>query len=117
MEPGSEDRREYTRVSKQNRREFARVLIRLETKLLSGSEFQVSGWTKDISVKGVFVLCAEKLPVGARCRCRLALGDNQEESPVIEVSGWVVRCENSGIAIQFSDYSVDCFNKLRQYFW
>lgn len=113
---GQKDRREYPRVNKKERREHSRVLVRLETEVLSSNEFQVTGWTRDLSVKGVFILCPAKLPVGARCKCRLSLG-NESESPVIEVSGWVVRCDGDGVAVQFTDAAVEAFTKLKTYFW
>lgn len=111
------ERREYTRVNKQERREFARVIIKLQTNISSGHDVQIGGWTKDLSIKGVYVLCSDKLPLGSRCQCRLALGPLLKGSPAIEVEGKVVRCDAKGVAVQFTDVAVDCFRKLREYFW
>ncbi len=110
------DRREFPRDHKRERREFSRAVIRLETKVVAAGERQISGWTRDISVKGAYILCAEQFPTGARCVCRLALGDVFKDAPVLEVSGWVVRCDGTGVAVQFVDYAIECLKKFPSFF-
>jgi len=110
------ERREYPRFSKQERREFQRVVVRLEAEVSSETKAQISGWTKDISVKGIFVLCADRLPIGYPCRCRISLGGPLRGAPVIIVDGKVVRCDDVGVGIQFSPVAVEGLKKLNDYF-
>ena len=110
------ERREYPRLNKHDKREYQRVVVRLEAEVSSETKVQISGWTKDISVKGIFVMCADKLPVGYPCRCRISLGTALRGAPVIIVDGKVVRCDDSGVGIQFSEVAVKCLRKLREYF-
>lgn len=116
MALSDDERREYVRDNKQEKRQYARAVIRLETKIRAAGDRQVSGWTRDVSVKGAYVLCTEHFPEGAKCVCRLALGDVFKEAPILEVSGWVVRCDGAGVAVQFVDYAVDCIKKFQGFF-
>ncbi len=116
MNPSDKERREFPRDNKRERREYARAVIRLETQVMAAGERQVSGWTRDISIKGAYILCAEQFPQGARCVARLALGDVFKDAPVLEVSGWVVRCDGEGVAVQFVDYAIECLKKFRNFF-
>ena len=112
-----DDRREFPRRNKQEKREYSRAVIRLETQMNAvAGERQVSGWTRDISVKGAYIMCAEHFPAGAKCVCRLALGEAFKDAPILEVSGWVVRCDDGGVAVQFTNYAIECFNKFRNFF-
>jgi len=110
------ERREFSRVKKDEKREYSRVIIKLRTDI-TNKDVQIGGWTKDLSVKGVYVICSDILPVGSKCTCRLAIGPLLKGAPIIEVEGKVVRCDPSGVAVQFTEVSVDCFRKLREYFW
>jgi len=110
------DRREYVRVHKFEKREYPRVIVKLETEISSIKRYQVSGWTRDISVKGVYVMCDGKLPVGVRCSCKLALGDVLKGAPQIELSGKVVRCDTGGIAVQFTRMATECLKKVATFF-
>lgn len=116
MEAQKPERREYPRINKQERREYPRVIVRLETEVTATDKPQISGWTRDLSVKGVFVLCADQLPVGAKCMCRLSLGNIRQGAPIIEVDGKVVRQDENGIAVQFSETAVESFKKFRNFF-
>jgi len=110
------ERREFPRVNKWERREYQRVIVKLETEVQTGKKYQISGWTRDLSVKGVYVICTGKLPLGARCKCKLCLGNVLKGAPVIEVTGKIVRCDDLGVALQFSNVAVECFKGFRNYF-
>lgn len=112
----SKERREYPRINKIERREFQRVVVKLETELEGGSKYQISGWTRDLSIKGIFVMCSEQLPEGARCLCRMSIGPVNKGAPVIEVTGKVVRFDAQGIAVQFSEIATESFKRFRDYF-
>ena len=110
------DRREYPRSNKMERREYRRVIVSLETAVSAGKRVQVSGWTRDLSVKGVYVLCNDRLPIGTYCRCRIALGDILQGAPLVEVEGTVVRTDDTGLAVQFNDSAIECLRKIGEYF-
>jgi hypothetical protein len=111
-----DDRREFPRFNKEEKREYQRVVVRLEAEVSSETKAQISGWTKDISIKGIFVMCADRLPLGYPCRCRISLGSALRGAPVVIVDGKVVRCDESGVGIQFSPVAVEGLKKLREYF-
>ncbi|MCM8776429.1 MAG: PilZ domain-containing protein [Candidatus Omnitrophica bacterium] len=111
------ERREYPRVKKLERREFQRVIVRLEAEIRTEKKTTViSGWTRDLSVKGIYVLCQERLPVGAHCKCKIYLGDLLQGAPLIEVDGRVIRYDDTGIAVQFTNVAIECFKRLRDFF-
>lgn len=110
------ERREYKRYHPEERREHPRIIVKLEAAVTSNYAPQISGWTRDISIKGVFVKCADKVPIGAVCQNRISLGDVLRGAPVLEIEGSVVRCDHDGVAIQFSKVAVDSLRRLLDLF-
>jgi hypothetical protein len=90
-------------------REFTRVSTEIEAEVTA----TVSGHTRDVSVKGIYLFCRQPLPVGTPCRVALVVGGRQ--SPLrIEVTGRVVRVDDAGMAVEFSEMGVDSFDHLRR---
>ncbi len=63
-------------------------------------------------MNGLFLLCDERLPVGADCRISLLL-EGAESRPCIEMRGTVVRAAGAGVAVQFTEIEAESYDHLR----
>lgn len=77
----------------------------------------IRGWARDLSVSGVFVEAAAKLPPGSRCTVTLALGQGTGRRDV-RCDGTVARTDEAGmgIALQANDPDVTC-ELAREVMW
>ena len=103
-----------------NQREFTRVPLAVEVDILSGDTPIVSGRTKDISMKGLYLLSDERLPVGTDYHIVLLLsgrGPSASLAPLmlgIQANGRIVRVTNAGLGIEFTEIiGQDSFEHLR----
>jgi hypothetical protein len=66
--------------------------------------------TRDLSLKGLYFLSERTLPRGTRCEVELRLS-----KPDISIcaAGEVVRSDENGIGISFSEMDIDSFSYLR----
>ena len=96
-----------------NQREFTRILIELEVQVTPTQQPTVSYQVKDVSMKGLYLLCEQPLPMGTECRVTLLLG--AKERPVrIEVSGKVVRVDTDGMGVEITEIvGVESLTHLR----
>jgi hypothetical protein len=102
-----------------NRREFTRIPLSVEVDILSGAMPILSGLTKDVSMKGLYLLCDEHLPVGGNYRISLLLSGREPSALVaplmlcIQVNGRIVRASDSGLGIEFVEIvGQDSFDHL-----
>lgn len=95
------------------KREFSRVPIQIEVEISSPHPTPTSCQVKDVSLKGLYLLCTNPLPMGADCRVALLLGGG--EAPVrVEVSGTVVRVDPTGMGLEIKEIiGVESFEHLR----
>ncbi len=93
-------------------REFTRVPATFGVEVTGGGKIISSSYTKDVSMKGVYLSCDDKLPIGTECRVVLFLGEG-EELIRIRTFGRVGRTDNSGMAIEFTEIDVEGFEHLR----
>ena len=96
-----------------DRREFTRVHVQMDVEVAIGEAQTVQGRMHDLSMKGLYLSCDTPLPVGAGCCTAILLG-NDEAPTRIEADGVVVRAEDRGMAIQFTEIlGLDSFDHLR----
>ena len=94
-------------------REFTRVVRAIDATLTSG-ERVLTGQVRDISLKGVFVLCDPALDVGTECRVVVQIGAGEESEFRAEALGSVARSTPDGLAVQFHDLvGVESYWNLR----
>ena len=68
--------------------------------------------TRDISLKGLYVLTSEPFPAGTECQVNLRLtGDSSDLH--LNILGTVVRADKTGMAIQFKSMDVDALIHLK----
>lgn len=95
-----------------NSREFSRVLTKFGVEVSLEGKPPIRGYTKNISMKGFFIECDHHLPRGAQCQIVLFLNDQQDKMH-IDVFGKIVRVEEKGMVVSFSELTIESFNYLR----
>lgn len=87
--------------SSDNRREFTRVRVNLLTELRSGESVDIAGTLSNVSMSGLLLTCATRLPVDTPCDISLML-EGGAEIVSIQTEGKVIRSDAEGLAIQFT---------------
>ena len=96
----------------QNAREFTRIPIHLNVEIRCGSKTIATDQTKDLSMKGIYLMSEETLPVGSVCDVTLLL-EGTDQPIRIDIKGRVMRAANSGIGIQFTEIDLDSYDYLQ----
>lgn len=94
------------------RREFSRVPFRLEVHVQIGDRLFVYPESRDISVKGIYVLGTGCLPVGTACQVTLLLG-GENSYLRLTLPGRVAREDGEGTALEFTEMGLDAYLHLR----
>lgn len=100
---------------KQDRRQFTRVTIAIEAIIVpvEDGERMISGLTTDLSMKGIYIVCEDKLPSGTRCHVTL-VPSGEEKHFRIEVNARVVRVVDDGMGIEFVEImGLESYEHLR----
>jgi len=96
-----------------NKREFARLPVRLQIEIIAGDISIRCEETRDISLKGVYVMTGHRIPLGVECDVAIDPGGPNHERR-IQIKGHVARVDVSGIAIEFTEIGVDAFYELKK---
>jgi PilZ domain len=83
------------------------VIIETEDK-----KIEVTGDSKDLSLKGIFITTDEKAPVGSLCSVKVFLSGSKDEL-ALHIQGVVARTEKNGLGINFDSMDVDSFTYLK----
>ena len=98
------ERRMYERV------EFATAIrIIIDT---GDKSIEVKGDSKDLSLKGIFIVTKEKVLQGSPCAVKIYLSGSTEELS-LQIQGVVARIEDNGLGIFFDSMDVDSFTHLK----
>jgi hypothetical protein len=81
-------------------REFTRVKRAIEAELSSGEE-TLRGQVRDISLKGLFVLCEPRWQVDTHCFVVVLLGLDSAGALRVEGKARVARVEADGLGVEF----------------
>lgn len=95
-----------------NAREFTRVDIELSVQIQAGDTIINTDHTKDLSMKGIFVVGDSTLPAGTKCQISLFL-QGLEEEVQFEVTGKVCRETAEGMAIEFTELTLEGYEHLQ----
>lgn len=95
-----------------NRRAYTRVITQFPV-LVTTPQESAHGTVRDLSMNGIFVECVCGIATGSACSVELNLPSS--DPPVtITCSGYVVRADERGLAINFLDIQgADSFTHLR----
>ncbi|GJL53226.1 MAG: hypothetical protein NPIRA02_03580 [Nitrospirales bacterium] len=84
------------------RRECTRVALKHVVELHSGDRVPIQGVLCNLSLKGLYVRCHQHLPLHADCHVTLLLNEGEGE-PCVYATGIVVRVDETGLAIEFTN--------------
>ncbi len=94
-----------------NQREFTRVLVAARTLIQAGGVTLSAAQAHSLSMKGMSILTAERLPVGTECELTIVLVEGEVE---IQVQGTVVVHLADGMAFLFTKIiGLESFEHLR----
>ena len=96
------------------RRRFKRVKFRVKASV-RGRDFQATNLrTRDISVKGAFIECEKKPPLGALCELKLHLMEADNVVEEVTLKAEVVRKAEDGFAVEFKEIPLQDFIILKR---
>ena len=100
-------------MSFQESRRFTRVpLCKLLVEVRTPGHAPFPGFTSDVSLGGLFLVCTEGLPVGTACELRFTIGRDPAQVR-FEAHGQVVRLAPGGVVFEFTHLPMDSWGKLR----
>ena len=95
----------------EDHREFSRIDIKILAKVQAKGMEMVSADTHDVSMKGLFVEGKTDWPTGTECGIHLML-EGQNPPVDINVKGRVQRITEEGIALLFTEVSLEAYEHL-----
>ncbi len=95
----------------EDHREFSRVGIKIQAKVQAKGRKMVFAGTHDVSMKGLFVKCKANWSIGTECEIHLIL-EGQNPPVDIKVKGRVQRITGEGIALLFTEVSLEAYEHL-----
>jgi len=95
----------------EDHREFSRVDVKIFAEVQAKGRNVFSTATHDVSKKGLFMKCKTDWPMGTECEIHLIL-DGQNPPVDIKVKGRVKRITEEGIALVFTEVSLEAYEHL-----
>jgi len=95
-----------------NHRNYSRSKVSVGATLTPEGGDPINVEVVDLSMSGVFVRGITSLTMGSKCQICILLGHFKHELPII-AEGTVVRTDNDGVALRFSEVKVDSAPKLQ----
>jgi hypothetical protein len=92
-------------------RQHGRNPAKLEVKITSELGCSVRGTVRDISVAGLFVACADRLPVGTLVALSLEILDESNNGP-IKAIGRVAHVLPDGMGVAITDLDLEDYEEL-----
>ena len=100
-------------VEKDNKRSKVRVNFKTRIEIdFDHPPIQIMGDSKNLSLKGIFVVTTENVLLNARCRVQVFLSGTASPCSIL-TEGTVVRKEPGGIAINFDSMDLDSYTELK----
>ena len=95
----------------EDHREFSRVDVKILAEVQAKGRNVISAATHDVSMKGLFMKCKTDWPMGTECEIHLIL-EGQDPPVNIKVKGRVQRITEEGIALVFTEVSLEAYEHL-----
>ncbi len=93
------------------KRKFSRVVFQSEA-AVQFEDREIKGEVKNLSLKGMFLSTAERVPVDKEVEIKVFLSGSTSEL-ILSVKGTVKRHEDNGMAFAFSVMDLDSFIHLK----
>ncbi len=100
-------------MESENRRTRTRVQFSVTVEVTADEKYIVSGNSRDISLKGIYVISNDKLPVNTYCEVNINLAGSSSQL-TLRMKGKVTREGTDGFGIEFIEMESDSFYHLRQ---
>lgn len=100
------------RPEMENNRRFSRVIVPLDVVLAADGGVSVTGMLRDIAIQGAFITCEPILKLGAPVQVKILLHGGLEDIPVM-ARAEVVRREENGLGLHFTEIEIDSVEHLR----
>jgi c-di-GMP-binding flagellar brake protein YcgR len=100
-------------MTRKDRRRFTRVDVVMEITLQPKHADPAKKDLKDISLGGAFVMHCNDLPEGTECTLSIQIS-GRSGSLRAEVEGEVVRTDENGMAVRFTNVDLDSLLNLQQ---
>ena len=85
------------------------IHIHLETK---DKEIEIQGYSKNLSLNGIFVNTDERIELETTCEIRIRLTGSVDKIE-LQIKGRVARISNNGMGIVFDSMDVDSYSHLK----
>lgn len=101
---------------KQESRYFTRVEVKVDATIKFDDGTTIGATARDISMIGIYVLCAQHKDIGKECDITLYLGATPTDQEItVEAKGVVKRLTEEGMAFEFTHLiGDDSYHYLRQ---
>lgn len=95
-----------------NKRRFSRVTAIFDVNLTRADGIFLAGTLRDISVQGAFIICEPAMELGTPVVVTIVLHGGIDDIPV-RAQAEVVRREEGGLGVHFTEVDVDSLEHLR----
>jgi hypothetical protein len=95
-------------------RRFERRPVQARVEIRMPSGVLLEGQSRDLSLRGLWFSTDRSLPIGNRTQVRLCL-ETGIGRITITSQGRVVRDDDGGVAIEFTDMGTECEDSLRRF--
>lgn len=85
--------------------------IQLEAHQESGLQV-IQGICENLSAKGLYIVCQNKLPLYSSCKLALYLGDSRYQ-PAIHIQGKIVRVDERGMGLELEAMDLESFDLFK----
>jgi c-di-GMP-binding flagellar brake protein YcgR len=101
-------------LDKGDRRKFTRVgfATQIEIDLKTSDQAKLEGNSKDLSLKGIFVVTDRQFARGTGCFVKIYLTGGLEKIELV-IQGTIVRQTDAGIGILFNSMDVETYSHLK----
>lgn len=94
-------------------RQYPRQPTKLRVEVRSELEAEIHGTARDIAMAGLFVVSAERLPVGTLCEVSIECPD-PDGPDLIHASGRVTHVQLDGMGLQITEIDLEDRDELRR---
>ncbi len=97
------------RAMKFNRRWFTRINYQGKVDVKTPDGFVITAPVKDLSMKGIYVITDEVIPVGRSVEIFFGVSDDIFSEKRLSVSGRIARIDGNGFAVEFEKMDLQTF--------
>jgi len=96
------------------KRDFSRSAVTVQAEVTVRGEPIAKGPTDNLSLKGLYMRTAVRVPVDTGCEVVLSVG-GQDAGPYVRMTGRVARVDDQGLGIEFEEIlGVESYHHLQQ---